>query len=73
MTYRTIRKLKDEEFRRLTGVKRETFEVMAALLKRAKKEQKARGGELRAWLVHKGQRLRMVYLPSYAPNLNLIA
>ncbi|CAK0764002.1 transposase [Azospirillaceae bacterium] len=28
--------------------------------------------ELRAWLDEKGQKLHMVYLPSYAPNLNLI-
>jgi hypothetical protein len=45
MRYRTVKELKGEEFRRLTGVKRETFNAMAALLKQAKKAQKARGGK----------------------------
>jgi DDE superfamily endonuclease len=45
MRYRTVRKLKDEGFRRLTGVRRETFDRMAALLKEAKRLQKARGGK----------------------------
>lgn len=31
-----------------------------------------RSKELRAWLAEKGKRLHLVYLPSYAPNLNLI-
>lgn len=45
MRYRTVKELKGEEFRRLTGVKRETFNEMASLLKQAKKAQKARGGK----------------------------
>jgi hypothetical protein len=45
MKYRTIKKLKGEEFRRLTGVQRNTFDAMASLLKKAKKAQKARGGK----------------------------
>ena len=43
--YTTIKGLKGEAFRRLTGVKRETFHAMAALLKGAKARQKARGGK----------------------------
>ncbi len=31
-----------------------------------------RSRELKAWLAEPGCRLRLVYLPSYAPNLNLI-
>jgi hypothetical protein len=45
MRYETIKKLKDEGFRRLTGVKRRTFEEMAELLRKAKQSQKARGGK----------------------------
>ena len=45
MEYWTIKDLKDEEFRRLTGVKRGTFTAMVALLKEAKALQKARGGK----------------------------
>jgi hypothetical protein len=45
MRYETIKKLKDEEFRRLTGVKRQTFDDLSALLGKAKTQQKARGGK----------------------------
>jgi len=45
MRYETIKSLKDEEFRRLTGVKRKTFEGMANLLREAKAKQKAQGGK----------------------------
>lgn len=45
MRYRTIKTLKGEEFRRLTGVQRSTFDAMASLLKKAKKLQKAKGGK----------------------------
>ena len=45
MRYETIKALKEEEFRRLTGVKRKTFDDMAALLDKAKTKQKAQGGK----------------------------
>ena len=45
MKYETIQLLKEEEFRRLTGVKRKTFDEMAALLSAAKEKQKAQGGK----------------------------
>jgi Helix-turn-helix of DDE superfamily endonuclease len=45
MRYETIKGLKEEEFRRLTGVKRKTFDAMAELLRLAKTKQKARGGK----------------------------
>jgi hypothetical protein len=45
MRYETVKKLKGEGFRRLTGVQRETFEGMATLLGEAKRKQKAAGGK----------------------------
>lgn len=45
MRYETIQGLKSEDFRRLTGVKRETFDMMTAFLRTAKALQKARGGK----------------------------
>ena len=45
MRYETVQKLKGEDFRRLTGVRRETFDAMAELLKEAKRLQKAAGGK----------------------------
>jgi len=44
MRQRTIRTLKDGEFRRLTGVKRPTFELMLKVLRKAEREKRAQGG-----------------------------
>lgn len=45
MRFDSIKKLKGEAFRRLTGVQRSTFEAMAAVLFAAKCGQKAAGGK----------------------------
>jgi hypothetical protein len=45
MRFDSIKKLKEEAFRRLTGVQRSTFEEMVALLFAAKRAQKAAGGK----------------------------
>jgi hypothetical protein len=42
MRYRTARKLPDDEFRRLTGVKRTTFELMLKVLRKAEWEKQLR-------------------------------
>lgn len=43
--YLTVRGFKGEGFRRLTGVKRETFEKMMQILREAEKKHKAKGGK----------------------------
>jgi hypothetical protein len=45
MRFDSIKELKGEAFRRLTGVQRSTFEKMTALLFAAKCKQKAAGGK----------------------------
>jgi len=45
MRFDSVKELKGEAFRRLTGVRRSTFEAMAALLSAAKCKQKASGGK----------------------------
>jgi Helix-turn-helix of DDE superfamily endonuclease len=45
MRFDSVKKLKGEAFRRLTGVQRSTFEEMAALLFAAKCKRKAAGGK----------------------------
>jgi Helix-turn-helix of DDE superfamily endonuclease len=45
MRFDSVKELKGEAFRRLTGVERSTFEEMAALLFAAKRAQKAVGGK----------------------------
>ena len=44
MRYEAIKDLKDEDFRRLTGVKKSTFNEMIEILDTAEKEKKKRGG-----------------------------
>lgn len=43
-TYQKLAKLKDELFRRKTGIKRKTFEKMVEILKEAEMEKKKLGG-----------------------------
>jgi hypothetical protein len=44
MRYDETEKLKDTEFRRLTGVKRETFDTMVKILKAAEAAKRMKGG-----------------------------
>jgi len=45
MKYQALEKLKNEEFRRLTGVKHDTFRKLVDILKAAETEKKALGGK----------------------------
>ena len=44
MKYRVIQNYKDEQFRRITGVKRETYEKMLEILGKAEEMRRSRGG-----------------------------
>ncbi len=44
MKYKTVKELDDEKFRRLTGVKKETFGKIVEILRKANKRKKAKGG-----------------------------
>jgi transposase len=44
MKYNQIEEFSDEQFRRLTGVKRSTFKKMVEILREADLKKKARGG-----------------------------
>jgi hypothetical protein len=44
MKYESIKGLEEEKFRRLTGVKRATFEKMMGILSETDKKKKAKGG-----------------------------
>ena len=45
MKYEKIKDYKAEDFRRLSGVKRSSFEKMVEILKEAEGRKKARGGK----------------------------
>ena len=44
MKYESIKELEEEKFRRLTGVKRSTFERMIEILREAEKKKRVKGG-----------------------------
>lgn len=44
MKYEQVKSLSDEQFRRLTGVKRSTFDKMIEILEEADKKKKTKGG-----------------------------
>jgi hypothetical protein len=44
MKYNQIKELNDEKFRRLTGIKRDTFKKMLKILTEADQKKKAKGG-----------------------------
>lgn len=44
MKHRTIKELEGEKFRRLTGVKRDTFDKMIEILRESDQKKKAKGG-----------------------------
>ena len=61
--YNTISSLKDEDFRRLTGVRRDTFEEMMKVLRVAEKEKKRQGGKPNTFCLE--DRMSLEYLREY--------
>ena len=70
MNYEQMQKLSGEDFRRLTGVKRETFLMMAEILMQeyeiAKKNHKYRGGRKPALSIENSILLVFTYLREYS-------
>lgn len=65
MKYEGVGGLKDEQFRRLTGVKRSTFEKMAGILKEANKIKKSKGGRSNKLSIEDMLLMTLEYLREY--------
>ena len=65
MKYHKINILEEEKFRRLTGVKRTTFNKMAAILKEANKAKKRKGGRNNKLFVEDMLLMALEYLREY--------
>ncbi len=65
MRWETISQLSPDEFRRLTGVKRQTFEAMVRLLEDSRQEKKARGGRPHKLGVEETLLMALEYLREY--------
>lgn len=63
--YHSLKKLKDSEFRRLTGVKRQTFSVMVEILAKADAVQRRKGGPKPRLCVEDRLLLSLEYLREY--------
>jgi hypothetical protein len=65
MKFEQINTLEDEEFRRLTGVKRGTFKKMTAILIEAEAKKKARGGKPNKQCMEDRLLMALEYLREY--------
>ncbi len=65
MKYEKIKSYKDEEFRRLSGVKKSTFQKIIDILKEAEKNKKARGRKPNTLAMEDRLLMALEYLREY--------
>ena len=65
MKYEKIKNYKDEEFRRLSGVKRSTFKKMIEILADAENKKKIRGGKPNSLPMEERLLMALEYLREY--------
>lgn len=65
MKYKTVNTLEEEAFRRLTGVKRATFNKMAEILREANKAKKRKGGRNNKLYIEDMLLMALEYLREY--------
>ena len=65
MKYEQVRDISCEQFRRLTGVKKETFTKMIDILKEADHKKKSRGGRKNKLYIEDQLLMTLEYLREY--------
>lgn len=73
MRYERLKEFKDEEFRRLTGIKRTTFEKMVEILKEAEKKKKNVGGKPNKLVIEDRLLMVLEYLREYRTYFHVAA
>ncbi len=73
MKYESLKEFKDEEFRRLTGIKRATFEKMVDILKEAEKNKKIIGGKPNKLKMEDRLLMTLEYLREYRTYFHVAA
>ena len=63
--YRKVNKLKDEDFRRVVGVKRETFKEMVKILKKHYRQNKVKGGTTKSLSANDETLMMLEYYREY--------
>lgn len=71
MKRQTLKKLSDEQFRRVTGVKRPTFAKMLEILQIAHKKKHAKGGRPNKLSLDEMLLMTLEYLREYRTYLNI--
>lgn len=69
--YEEVKKLNDKVFRRLTGVKIQTFEKMVEILRKAHKEKKRKGGRPNKLSIEDMLLMTLEYLREYRTYLHI--
>jgi len=69
--YEEVKKLNDKVFRRLTGVKIQTFEKMVEVLRSAHKEKKSKGGRPNKLSIEDMLLMALEYLREYRTYLHI--
>ena len=65
MKYEQVKSLSDEQFRRLTGVKRSTFDKMIEILEEADKKKKTKGGRRKKLSMENQLLMALEYIREY--------
>jgi hypothetical protein len=65
MKYEQIKQLEEEKFRRLTGVKKETFDKMVSILGEAEIKKKAKGGRKNKLSIEDRLLMALEYIREY--------
>ena len=73
MRFKNVKKLSGKQFRRITGVKRKTFDKMIDIILAAEKIKKARGGRPNNLAVEDRILMTLEYLREYRTYLHIAA
>lgn len=73
MKYQKLEELKEEEFRRLTGVKRSTFRKMVSILREEEAKKKAKGGRPNNLEMEDRLLMALEYLREYRTYFHIAA
>lgn len=65
LKYEQVKNLSDEQFRRLTGIKRSTFNKMIKILEEADKKKKAKGGRRNKLSIENQLLMALEYIREY--------
>ena len=71
MKFENLQKLSDKQFRRITGVKRKTFDKMIEIVRKADKKKKAKGGRPNNLTIENRILMTLEYLREYRTYLHI--